>query len=111
AFRRGRMPTNEQIDQALQYVVDSSPVDVDRLSPDGKKLVQNTQDIIETARVMVHDKNADELFQQFVWHTRDVDSETVRGGIPGREGVHVDREKMDSDSQQGAYAWYTERLQ
>ncbi|KAF5368710.1 hypothetical protein D9615_010299 [Tricholomella constricta] len=99
AFRRGRLPSNDQIDQTLQYVLDHSPVDVDRLSPDGKKLVQDTHDIIETARLMVQEKNADELFQQFVWHTRDIDSEAVREGMPGKEGVPLDREKMDSDSQ------------
>jgi hypothetical protein len=30
-------------------------------------------DIIETMRLMVREKNADELFQNLVWHTRDID--------------------------------------
>ncbi|KAF7974468.1 hypothetical protein HWV62_12112 [Athelia sp. TMB] len=53
------------IDETLRYVATNSPVDVNALSPDGKKLIQDARDIIETARVMVQEKNADELFQTF----------------------------------------------
>ncbi|KAG5639678.1 hypothetical protein H0H81_005861 [Sphagnurus paluster] len=100
AFRRGRLPSNEQIDHTLQYVLDHSPVDVDRLSSEGKKLVQDTHDIIETARMMVQEKNADELFQQFVWNTREIDTESMRNGVPGKDGIPVEQEKIDADSQQ-----------
>jgi hypothetical protein len=67
------MPSNKQIDETLRYVEDTPPVDIDQLSPDGRKLIQDARDIIETARVMVRKKNADELFQNFAWHTRDMD--------------------------------------
>ncbi|KAF8060656.1 hypothetical protein FPV67DRAFT_301524 [Lyophyllum atratum] len=100
AFRLGRMPTNEQIDKALRYVLEHSPIDVDKLSPDGKKLVQDTKDIVETARLMVREKNGDELFQQFIWHTRAIDHQAILGGVPGKEGVPVDQEKMSEDSRQ-----------
>lgn len=100
AFRLGRLPSNAQIDQTLQYVIDHSPVHVDKLSPDGKKLVQDTRDIIETARLMVQEKNADELFQQFVWHTGEVDRAGIKGSVTGVE-VPVDKEKANNDSQQG----------
>lgn len=83
AFHLGRLPSNAQIDQTRQYVIDHSPVHVDKLSLDGKKLVQDTRDIIETACLIVQEKNADELFQQFVWHMRDVDKEGIKGGVTG----------------------------
>ena len=41
-------------------------MDVDQLSGGGRKLVQDMRDIIETARVMVKEKNADDLFRNFV---------------------------------------------
>jgi hypothetical protein len=63
--------------------------------------VQDTRDIIETARIMVQEKNADELFQQFVWHTREVDKEGIKSNVTGVD-VPVDREKANNDSQQGA---------
>jgi hypothetical protein len=61
AFRQGRMPDNKQIEETLLYVQDTSPVDVDKLSQEGQKLIQDSCDIIETARWMVQEKNADEL--------------------------------------------------
>ncbi|KDQ50061.1 hypothetical protein JAAARDRAFT_91460, partial [Jaapia argillacea MUCL 33604] len=65
--RISRMPDNAQIERTLRYVEDKSPVNLDKLSPDGKKLIQDTRDIIETARLMFKGKNADEPFQNFVW--------------------------------------------
>lgn len=71
AFRESRMPSNEQIDSTLKYVLSHSPVPETELSSEGRKLISDTRDIIETARLMVKEKNADELFQNFIWHTRD----------------------------------------
>ncbi|TRM64226.1 hypothetical protein BD626DRAFT_429803 [Schizophyllum amplum] len=73
AFRDGRMPSNGQIDRALKYAIDNTPFSVDRLSPEGKRLVKDSSQILETARVIVKEKNADQVFQEFVWNTRDVD--------------------------------------
>jgi hypothetical protein len=36
-------------------------------------LIQDVQDIIETTRLMVREKNADELFQDLAWDVQDVD--------------------------------------
>lgn len=54
AFRSGRLPTNAQMDETLVYVRDHSPVSVDKLSPEGRKLIDDTRDIIETvSRLLV----------------------------------------------------------
>ncbi|KAH7912681.1 hypothetical protein BJ138DRAFT_1147826 [Hygrophoropsis aurantiaca] len=98
AFRQGRMPDNKQIDETLRYLEKTSPVNLDELSPDGRKLIQDSRDIIETARVMVREKNADELFQNFVWHTRDVNLSGAKKDP--NEVVSVDRSKVDDDSRQ-----------
>jgi hypothetical protein len=99
AIRKGRLPSNEQIDGALRYALDHSPVDLNKLSPEGRKLVQDTRDIIDTARLIVQEKNADELFQYFVWHTRDIDHEAIK---PGDLNQHlpVDKTQAKSDSEQ-----------
>ena len=102
AFRQGRMPSNAQIDETLNYVTANSPVDLDKLSPDGQKLIQDSRDIIETARLMVQEKNADELFQNFVWHTRDVEFDRAKKD-PG-EVLPVDKEKATDDGQQGTFS-------
>ena len=99
AFRQGRMPDNKQIDDTLNYVKDHSPVELDKLSPEGRKLVQDSRDIIETARLIVKVKNSDELFQNFIWHTRDVNLDIPRQRY--RDALPADEQKAREDSQQG----------
>jgi hypothetical protein len=99
AFRDGRMPSNAQIDQTLTYVLGHSPVDEKSLSRDGRVLIQDVRDIIETAQQMVREKNADELFQNFVWHTRDTDFDRAK---KDPEAVKpVDGEKVKADGNEG----------
>ncbi|KAF8639373.1 hypothetical protein AX17_001529 [Amanita inopinata Kibby_2008] len=95
ALRKGRLPSNKQIDRTLKYVLDHSPVDVDRLSPEGRKLINDVHDIIETARLIVQEKNADELFQYFVWHTQDVDREALPSGEAAASGG-TDKESREA---------------
>ncbi|EGN94223.1 hypothetical protein SERLA73DRAFT_115180 [Serpula lacrymans var. lacrymans S7.3] len=98
AFRQGRMPDNKQIDESLTYLNDNSPLDLEKLSPDGRKLVQDSRDIIETARLIVKEKNSDELFQNFVWHTRDVSLEGAKKDPS--EVAPIDQQKARDDGQQ-----------
>ncbi|KAF9488921.1 hypothetical protein BDN71DRAFT_1456787 [Pleurotus eryngii] len=97
ALRAGRVPSNAQVDQTLKYVLDNSPVDVSTLSHDGRKLISDTRDIIETARLMVQEKNTDELFQNFLWHTRDVKVDGAKKDP--NEVLPVDKEKARQDGQ------------
>jgi hypothetical protein len=48
AMRDGRMPDNDQINESLEYAIRMSPVDLSKLSPDGKLLVEDVRDILET---------------------------------------------------------------
>ena len=99
AFRDGRLPDNAQIDHTLKYVRDHSPVDQDKLSPEGQKLIQDVRDIVETARVIVSQKNGDELFQNFIWHTRDVETDKLK-----RDPKDIPPEKQPDapDKEQGS---------
>ncbi|TFK64315.1 hypothetical protein BDN72DRAFT_846705 [Pluteus cervinus] len=103
ALRKGRYPTNKQIDSTLQYVLKHSPVDQAQLSPEGKKIVQDTKDIIETARIIVQQKNADELVQKFLWHTRRVDRRKVDlSALQAQGSQAVDRESIQSEGSEAA---------
>jgi len=69
------------------------------ISPEGKKLIQDTREVINTARLMVRDKNADELFQYFVWHTRSVDTDSLKAGdLTEAIPIEVSKAKGDSDN-------------
>ena len=96
------MPDNRQIDDTLQHLLKSSPVDEQKLSPEGRKLIQDTRQIIETARLIIKEKNADELFQNFVWNTRDISLDSVK--VDPSAVPPVDRAKLDEDRQTGACA-------
>ncbi|KAI0275464.1 hypothetical protein BC834DRAFT_840264 [Gloeopeniophorella convolvens] len=101
AFRQGRYPSNQQIDAALKYVLANSPVDQDKLSPEGRKLIQDCQDIVETARLIVQEKNSDELFQNFMWNTNDVDLSHAKKDP--NEVLPVDKAKAKDDGRQAAH--------
>lgn len=95
AFRAGKLPDNQQIDETLRYVNSHSLVKVDELSPDGQKLISDSRDIIETARLIVKDKNADELFQNFVWHTSETDFNKAKVDTDAAAPITKDDAKND----------------
>ncbi|KAJ1306987.1 hypothetical protein OPQ81_007967 [Rhizoctonia solani] len=96
AFRQGKLPDNQQIDQTLKYVNDHSPVNENDLSPEGRKLIQDTRDIIETARLIVAQKNADELFQNFFFHSQGTDLTRAK---QNGDVVPVNRDDAEKDKQ------------
>ena len=70
-------------------------MDVNDLSSEGQRLVQDVRDIIDTARAIVSEKNSDELFQNFLWHTRAVD---VSGAKQDPNNLApVDKDKVNAE--------------
>ncbi|KAL7423409.1 hypothetical protein Q5752_000989 [Cryptotrichosporon argae] len=98
AFRSGRMPDNQQIDKVLDYAVHHSPVDLDRLSPEGRVLVDDVRDIVETMRAIVIEKNADELFQNAVWQSYHGDISRAKQD----NAVPVGKDQVKEDANQAA---------
>lgn len=98
-----RMPDNKQIDKTLEYAIGHSPVSIEKLSPEGKVLIDDTRDILETLRMIVKEKNADELFQNGVWASYAGDPSQARqdGVIP----VSTDDVKKDADQGEFALLW------
>jgi hypothetical protein len=93
------MPDDRQINETLLYVKNTSPVEIDKLFPDDRKLIQDARDFIETARLVVQEKNTDELLQNFVWHTRDVDVSQAKKDPD--EVLPVDKSKAKDDGRNG----------
>ncbi|KAH9958918.1 hypothetical protein BC827DRAFT_1135468 [Russula dissimulans] len=100
AFRQGRYPSNHQLDVAFRYALAHSPIDQDQLSPGGRALVQDCRDIIETARLIIQEKNADELFQNFMWNTGSMDLSGAKKDP--NEIFPVDKSKTQGDGRQAA---------
>ncbi|PWN48589.1 hypothetical protein IE53DRAFT_375503 [Violaceomyces palustris] len=95
AFREGRYPDNKQIDDTLKYTLATSPVDVDQLSPDGQKLVQDVRELIETARQIVLEKNQNEEFQNFLFASRKAD---VKSSISVKSPITKDEAQKDGET-------------
>nr|CDI56129.1 conserved hypothetical protein [Melanopsichium pennsylvanicum 4] len=95
AFREGRYPDNHQIDDTLKYTLANSPVDTSKLSPDGKKLIQDVRELIETARQVVVNKNGDEEFQNFLYATRKAD---VAGNVNVKAPINSADAKKDGET-------------
>src|ERR1700742_9086 len=92
------MPDNTQINAALKYAHQNSVVDNTKLSQNGQKLVEDIRDIIETARLMIQEKNEDELFQEFVWETSGTNWD---GHGLGKDDVPLGKDKVMNDQELG----------
>ncbi|KAK9467998.1 hypothetical protein V1512DRAFT_124806 [Lipomyces arxii] len=74
AFKNGKMPTNEQIDIALNSFLDTDFMDPNstwnrKLSDEGRGLVKDFASMCDKAKILLLSKNSDNLFQEFVWHS------------------------------------------
>ncbi|KAF2398566.1 hypothetical protein EJ06DRAFT_557805 [Trichodelitschia bisporula] len=90
AFANGKVPSNQQIDVALNSAIASKALSSPsgKLSEEGRKLVADLKDIIEKAKVLLLTKNDGNLLQDFVWQT-----EQISGGNATTPNAPVDKEK------------------
>ncbi|KAK0555228.1 hypothetical protein OC861_000504 [Tilletia horrida] len=95
AFREGRYPTNQQIDDTLRYTISASPVDLEKLSPEGRKLVQDVREIIEISRQIVAEKNSNQEFQNFLHASRNAD---VAGNVNINSKLTKEDAKKDQET-------------
>ncbi|KAK1217909.1 hypothetical protein PQX77_019418 [Marasmius sp. AFHP31] len=105
ALRSSKLPTNAQLDAYLSYWKglqdSSSDPKTSQLSKEGQKLVRDVQDILETLRSMVKEKNRDEIIQEFVWGTRALgDDVTASAEATTKDAkAPVTQEKAKEDGQ------------
>ncbi|KAF2190228.1 hypothetical protein K469DRAFT_560616 [Zopfia rhizophila CBS 207.26] len=89
AFASGKVPSNKQIDVALNSTLASKPLSSPskKLSPEGQKLVADLRDVIEQAKILLLTKNEGNLLQDFIWQTQQ-----ISGGNAQVPGVPVDKD-------------------
>ncbi|KAL9126541.1 MAG: hypothetical protein Q9217_004421 [Psora testacea] len=83
AFANGKVPSNKQIDVALNSAIASKPLSSPspNLSEEGRHLVADLRDVIDQAKVLLLTKNQGNLLQDFIWQTEQVSSGNTR--LPG----------------------------
>lgn len=72
AFSLGKCPSNKQIDIALNSAIGSKALSKpsDKLSEEGRHLVDDLKDVIDQAKMLLLTKNHDQVLQEFIWHTQ-----------------------------------------
>lgn len=79
AFQLGKVPSNDQIDIALNSFISSRALSnpSKRLSAEGRELVADVVDVVKHAQKLLLSKNEGNLLQDFIWQTRQFDASTV----------------------------------
>jgi len=98
AFANGKVPSNQQIDVALNSVIESKSLNSpsDKLSGEGKHLVEDLKNVINEAKLLLLTKNHDQAIQEFIWHAQQA-AKTTSGSSPNAP-VSKDQAKQDGDN-------------
>ncbi|KAK5664336.1 hypothetical protein OQA88_558 [Cercophora sp. LCS_1] len=83
AFQNGKVPSNEQIDVALNSFLESKALasPSKKLSAEGQALVGDVKEVIKQAKYLLLSKNDGNLIQDFIWQTQQFDPKAVQ--VPG----------------------------
>ncbi|KAK2629369.1 hypothetical protein QTJ16_000189 [Diplocarpon rosae] len=89
AFQNGKVPSNEQIDIALNSFLKSRPIAAPskKLSAEGQALVADFRKVVEQAKYMLLTKNEGNVLQDFIWQSQKISSgdATVPGAPVGKD--------------------------
>ncbi|TQN70527.1 hypothetical protein CSHISOI_05074 [Colletotrichum shisoi] len=83
AFQAGKVPSNDQIDVALNSFLASKVLSnpPEKLSPEGRALVADAREVVVQAKNLLLSKNQGNLLQDFIWQTEQFDPKAVQ--VPG----------------------------
>lgn len=104
AFAKGKMPTNKQMDVALNSALQSKALahPSARLSEEGRKMVADLVEVIQQAKLLLLSKNEGQLLQEFIWSTQTAGkSYAQERSAPGREKgpAFIEKETAEQDKQ------------
>ncbi|KAH0562988.1 hypothetical protein GP486_002452 [Trichoglossum hirsutum] len=79
AFANGKVPSNKQIDVALNSLLESEALKKPskELSSEGQHLVGDLLDVIEQAKILLLSKNDGNVLQDFIWHAEQLSGGTA----------------------------------
>jgi len=103
-FANGKLPTNRQIDVALNSFLNNKQLrnPNGKLSPEGKALVEDFRNVVEQAKLLLLTKNHDQALQEFIWHTEQLGAAGAQGQAPGSAGkpnLPVSKDTANRDGQ------------
>ncbi|KAK6333416.1 hypothetical protein TWF718_011229 [Orbilia javanica] len=97
AFANGKVPSNQQIDVALNSILESKALSSpsNKLSNEGRSLVDDLTNVINEAKLLFLSKNHDQAVQEFIWHAQQA-AKTTGGPSPD---APVSKEQAQNDGQ------------
>ncbi|KAJ3775469.1 hypothetical protein FB446DRAFT_786011 [Lentinula raphanica] len=105
ALRESKLPANKQLDAWLDVLQDN--LGTQKLSRQGQKLTGDLRDILDTVRLILKKKNSDELIQEVIWNTRDIETpNSIKGEDVAKDGhvLGVNKDKAQQDAQEAAHS-------
>ncbi|ROT42030.1 hypothetical protein SODALDRAFT_303031 [Sodiomyces alkalinus F11] len=97
AFQLGKVPSNDQIDVALNSFLASKPISnpSDKLSEEGRSLVADARTVVKNAQHLLLSRNQGNLLQDFIWQTQHWDAKSL-----SRPGAPVDKQTAQQHGDQ-----------
>lgn len=98
SMRKGKLPTNEQLNRVMNRLLNSKTIENNKgsLSSDGQLLLKDFQELLAAFQLALQTKNRDELFQSLIYHVRK--SEIALD----KTAAAADEEQLQSDMKTGA---------
>ncbi|KAJ3732816.1 hypothetical protein DFJ43DRAFT_1071512 [Lentinula guzmanii] len=109
ALRESKLPANKQLDSWLDLLQQNLGSDghSQKLSRQGQKLTTDLRDIFDTIRLFLKKKNGDELIQEVIWNTRDIETpNSIKSEDVAKDGhvLGVNKDKAQQDAQEAAHS-------
>jgi transcriptional regulatory protein LevR len=81
AIRQGKMPHNAQLEEMLNKMIENQVIQSreNKISEDGKILLNDFRELLQTVKKALNVKNKDELFQSMVYHLHCMESPISKG--------------------------------
>ncbi|KAK3721493.1 hypothetical protein LTR37_003049 [Vermiconidia calcicola] len=98
AFAQGKVPSNKQIDVAMNSALAWGPMNKpsSKLSSEGQHLVADLRDVIEKTKVMLLTKNDGNLLQDFIWQTQGMGAHNA----PGKPNAPIGKDQARQHGQE-----------
>ncbi|KAG1401413.1 hypothetical protein G6F60_006399 [Rhizopus arrhizus] len=106
AMSEGKMPHNAQLDDMLTKLINNQTIRSREhmVSDDGRRLLQDFRDLLQTLKRALHEKNQDELFQSMVYHSSTQPSRAKLDTLS--KTSDKDKDTLKSDGKKASDALY-----
>lgn len=101
AMSEGKMPHNAQLDDMLTKLINNQTIRSREhmVSDDGRRLLQDFRDLLQTLKRALHEKNQEELFQSMVYHSSTQSSKAKLDTVS--KTSDKDKDTLKSDGKKG----------